>query len=647
MAPRVSVIARFLILLLVASALVVSPARAETAAAQTAWRLLDYVAVDYRGAVRDSEVISPTEYAEMTEFAATAHAMIAALPASDARPGLQGRAAGLQKLIAEKAPEGTVATTARALAADLIKAYPVTLAPVKPPDFARGRALFAQNCMSCHGANGDGKGPAALGLVPPPTAFTDQSRARERSVFALNQVIEQGLPGTSMVSFSGLPPQDRWDLALYVSAFAYPESIVSKGQRTWQEDAALRSGINLEKLVGTTPASLAHEIGEGEADAVTAYLRRHPEVVQAPTTGPLALARTRMNEALTAYANGTRKAAADLALSAYLDGLEPIEPILAVRDNALMIQLENAMAALRASIAKSAPLEELRRQQNSLNALFVQAETVLGHSETSAGSSFFGAFTILLREGVEAILIVVAMLAFLRKVERKDALPYVHGGWITALVAGALTWGVGTYLIGISGASRELTEGFGSILAAIILLWVGIWMHRKSNAQAWQCYICAQMTHVLKRRSAWLLFGLAFIVVYREVFETILFYAAIWNQGNSGAVLAGGATAVLALLAIAAVMLRYGRVLPIGKFFAYSSALMALLAVVLIGKGVAALQEAGYLPIHPLASLPRLEILGLFPTREGIIAPLVMILFLAIGFGYNCRLARRVTLATS
>ncbi|MEP6810273.1 MAG: FTR1 family protein [Chthoniobacterales bacterium] len=630
-------------LLLLVSALVASPVRAETATVQTAWRLLDYVAVDYRGAVQQGEVSSPSEFAEMTEFAATAHAMIASLPMSGARADLQGRAAGLEKLIADKAPEETVATTARALAADLIKAYPVTLAPAKPPDFARGRALFTQNCMSCHGANGDGKGPAAPELAPPPTAFTDKSRARQRSVFALNQVIEQGLPGTSMVSFSGLPPQDRWDLALYVSAFAYPESAASKGQQIWQEDAVLRSSINLEKLVGITPASLAHEIGEVKADAVIAYLRRHPEVVQAPTAGPLTLARTRVNEALTAYASGTRKAAGDLALSAYLDGLEPVEPILAVRDNALKIQLENAMAALRASIAKSAPLDELRRQKDSLDALFLQAETVLGRSEASAGASFFGAFTILLREGVEAILIVVAMLAFLRKTERKDALPYVHGGWITALVAGALTWGAGTYLVGISGASRELTEGFGSILAAIILLWVGIWMHRKSNAQAWQCYICAQMTHALKRRSAWLLFGLAFIVVYREVFETILFYTAIWNHGNSGAVLAGGATAVLALFAIAAVMLRYGRVLPIGKFFAYSSGLMALLAVVLIGKGVAALQEAGYLPVHPLASSPRIEILGLFPTREGIIAPLIMILFLAIGFGYNYRLARRVT----
>src|SRR3546814_3695407 len=78
-------------------------------------------------------------------------------------------------------------------------------------------------------------------------------------------------------------------------------------------------------------------------------------------------------------------------------------------------------------------------------------------------STFLGAFTILLREGLEALLIVVAMIAFLRKAERPEVLRYVHGGWIGALAAGALTWGIATYAIGISGASRELTEGFGSL----------------------------------------------------------------------------------------------------------------------------------------------------------------------------------------
>ena len=114
-------------------------------------------------------------------------------------------------------------------------------------------------------------------------------------------------------------------------------------------------------------------------------------------------------------------------------------------------------------------------------------------------STFLGAFTILLREGLEALLVVIAMIAFLRKAERAEALPYVHGGWVAALVAGAATWAVATYAIGISGASRELTEGFGSLLAAVILLSVGIWMHGKSQAEEWRRYIQEKMQGALSR----------------------------------------------------------------------------------------------------------------------------------------------------
>ena len=297
------------------------------------------------------------------------------------------------------------------------------------------------------------------------------------------------------------------------------------------------------------------------------------------------------------------------------------------------------MAALRAAIANGTPPTTVRDQARALDTLFGEAEAALAPEQASSASSFFGAFTILLREGLEALLIVVAMLAFLRKAERRDVMPYVHGGWVAALVAGAATWAVATYAVEISGASRELTEGFGSVFAALVLLWVGIWMHGKSNADAWQRYIREKLTTALNARSAWFLFGLSFIVVYREVFETILFYAAIWTQGNGGAVLAGAGSAIAILAIIAWVMMRYSRTLPIGKFFAYSSALMALLAVVLIGKGVSALQEAGYLPVNPLGEFPRIEILGLYPTTEGIAAQAVMIALLALGFGFNRRAA--------
>ena len=233
------------------------------------------------------------------------------------------------------------------------------------------------------------------------------------------------------------------------------------------------------------------------------------------------------------------------------------------------------------------------------------------------------------------------MIAFLRKADRQDVLGYVHGGWVAALVAGVATWAAATYLISVSGASRELTEGFGSILAAVILLSVGIWMHGKAQAGAWQRYINERLSKALSKRSAWFLFGLTFLVVYREVFETVLFYATLWNQGNSGAVAAGALAAIVLLAVIAVGMLRYSRKIPIARFFAYSSALIAILAVVLAGKGVAALQEAGLIDVQPLALVPRIDLLGLTPTVQSVLAQLVMLAAVLFGFWYNRRVARK------
>ncbi len=182
-----------------------------------------------------------------------------------------------------------------------------------------------------------------------------------------------------------------------------------------------------------------------------------------------------------------------------------------------------------------------------------------------------------------------------------------------------------------------MTEGFGSLLAAIVVVWVGIWMHGKSHAGAWQSYIRDRLTGALSRGSGFFLLGLAFLIVYREVFETILFYAAIWNQGEAGTVLAGAALAVLALALIAWMMIRFGMRLPIGQFFGAVSILLAGLAVVLIGKAVAAFQEAGSLPVLPLSGYPRIEMLGLYPTREGVAAQIILLVILAIGFVYARR----------
>jgi high-affinity iron transporter len=618
-----------------------APARADDAAVQTSWRLLDYIAVDYRGAVAGGRVISAAEYSEMLEFSASVTTRLGALPANPARAALVGEARALEAAVARKAPPQEVDRMARALAGRLLAAYPVPLAPAAAPDLAGAARLYTANCASCHGATGRADGPAATGMDPPPIAFADRDRARERSIFALYQVIEQGLEDTAMQSFAHLPVADRWALAFTAGQFAYPDALVARGEALWQADPALRARIpNLQALVQITPAALAAEFGEEKANAVTAYLRANPgRLAEAPGAQVLAVSHELLRQSLAAYQSGDRDRASELALAAYLDGFEPVESLLRARDGALVAEVEAAMGELRAAIARAAPAADVSARVDRLRSLFDRAETALAPGAGSDSSTFLGAFAILLREGLEALLIVVAMIGFLRKAERGDLLKYVHVGWAGALVAGVATWWAATNLITISGAGRELTEGFGSLIAAAILLFVGIWMHGKAQAGAWQAYVKEKFDHALNKGSGWFLFSLAFIAVYREVFETIIFFAAMGGQG-SGTALLGGIAAAAALLALIAwAMLKLSARLPIGKFFAYSAALIAVLAVVLAGKGVAALQEAGFFGVTPLAGFPRSMLLGLYPTLETLAAQGAMILLLVAGFLYANRKA--------
>ncbi len=603
---------------------------------QTSWRLLDYIAVDYPGAVRGSRVVNSAEYQEMAEFSASVGQRLGSLPPKSERAALLKDSQTLQRAIQAKADAHKIAAQARQLGSALLAAYPVPLAPAGIPNPERGAALYAQNCASCHGAKGQGPTGASAKLNPPPIAFADRKRASDRSLFGLYQVISQGLEGTAMQSFATLPEEDRWSLAFHVGGLAWRDG--AAGERIWREDAAVRRLIpDMAALVAVTPADLSARLGPSKATAVISYLRAEPEALSIDRPGSLDVARDRLRESFDAFSRGNVKQATELALSAYLDGFEPVEAVLATRDGALLRRVEEAMAGFRTSIARGESVPKLRGRLAATQLLLDEAEAALAPEAASGVSNFLGALTILLREGLEALLVVIAMLAFLRKADCPEAVRYVHGGWIVALLAGAGTWAVATYAIGVSGASRELTEGFGSLLAALILLSVGIWMHGKSQAAEWRRYIAEKMNGALSRGSAWFLFGLAFIVVYREVFETILFYAALWTPDNGAAIVAGALSGIALLGIISWAMLHYSRTLPITLFFKYSAVLIAILTVVLAGKGVGALQEAGIVPVTPLGGVPRVAMLGLFPTAEAIGAQLLALVAVILGYRWTRR----------
>ena len=296
------------------------------------------------------------------------------------------------------------------------------------------------------------------------------------------------------------------------------------------------------------------------------------------------------------------------------------------------------MIAYRSALAGS-DAQAWQSSARRLDGLLEEAQHELETTANDSTATFIGALTILLREGLEALLIVVGMLAFLKKTERSDAIRSVHFGWTMALIAGGLTWAAATYLVDISGASREITEGLSSIFAAVVLLSVGLWMHQKSSADRWQAYLREKLSDAMSRRTNWALFGLAFIAVYREVFETVLFYSALTSEGSGQAVAAGFVVGLIALAIITWALLRTSARMPIGKFFAVSSILVAVLAVVLAGKGVAALQEAGWMNVTAMA-IPRIEVFGLYPTAETAIAQVIVIAIAFAGVVLNARRSR-------
>jgi high-affinity iron transporter len=617
-------------------------ARAAESDVRRVWQMLDYLAVDYGGAVQGGVVIKASEFDEMREFAAASRNRLAALEYKPQKAALLADAAKLASAIDAREEPARVAELARSLGSHLLAAYPVSSSPREPPKVAAAAALYQAQCASCHGATGGGDGPLAARLEPKPIAFTHTERARERSVFALYQAISQGIEGTPMASFASIAEADRWALAFYVGQLSHSPADARKGEAVWRQNAALRSQMtSMDALVRASESDLTGQFGDEVARPAIAFLRNHPEAVNQARGQSFELAQQRLTQSLNAYEANDVRRAADLALSAYLDGVDPLEHALGARDSSLTGRIESAMSKYRSLLASKAPLAELRAQLTQIEALFADGEKLLSSGAADATAAFFGSFTILLREGIEALLVVVAMIAFLRKAERKDGLPYVHAGWVGALALGALTWAVATYAVGVSGASREVTEGLSSLFAAAVLVRVGLWMHQKSIAGRWQHYLRQKMSAALNKKSAWFLFGLSFVAVYREVFETILFYAALWQQGGHGALLAGLAAGAAVLLLIAVALLRFSKSLPIGQFFSWSSMLVAVLAVVLTGKGIAALQEAGWVNAYE-TSTPRIDFLGVYPSLQVLGAQLLVAAIVVTGFLWNARSAKRV-----
>jgi high-affinity iron transporter len=348
--------------------------------------------------------------------------------------------------------------------------------------------------------------------------------------------------------------------------------------------------------------------------------------------------------ALEAASRGDRDGAGRAVFDAYM-AFEGVERTLEATDPSLVGRAEERFAQLRQAALGGAAAPELERRHAELVTALGDAEDALSAGHSGAGL-FAESFLLLLREGFEAILVIAAIMAVLLKAQARERQREVRWGVVLAVAASALTAAALEWLFRVTPAQREALEGGVMVLAAALLFYASFWLLSKVELAAWTRFVKERIQKAVERGSGLALAGVAFLAVYREGFETVLFYKALFVTGGpAGAVpiVAGLATALLLLVAVYVGIERFGLRVPMRPFFAVSGATLAYMAFVFAGKGVKELQEGGYVGMTLVRGVPRNDFLGVYPTMEslGLQAGILAAIFGALAWTFVIRPRRR------
>ena len=585
---------------------------------------------EYALGVADGRVVSAAELEEARLFLMEARKLAEQLP-----PGVQVEATmrldrlrdAAGRLDDPTALHAAVDTLRTLLAAGLgIGLDPL---PTGPVSLARGADVYASSCAACHGPDGAGDGPSASALDPRPSNFTDRSALATTSPLDFFRKVTVGVAGTAMAGFEGvLSLDERWAVSLYVAGLRYTDAERMEGRR-WVAARCPACLVELSDVSAALAASddslatlLARRTGSTVPEAAVAFARTAGAVEGLGGDRRLAARRVAARaerlifDAAARAQSGNREAALSTALDAYLV-FEGIEREVGARDAQAVASVERAFGAFRVALVRGdsaaigAAVDETRRS-------LADAVAVLGASGSHA--VLFGqSLLIILREGLEVILIVGALAGLLVQAGAAAWIRDLGIGAGLAIAGSFATAALFATVLEVSVAQQEAIEGLTMLLAAVVLFWVASWMVSKIEAERWRAFVHERLHAALARRGTFALVGIAFLAVYREGVETVLFYAALLgtveSPGGAGAVLGGFMLGALALGGIYLAMRRWGVRIPIRPFFAVTGILLTIMAVSFAGKGVAELQVAGWVPTTPLR-LPAFPALGVFPTVQ-------------------------------
>lgn len=344
--------------------------------------------------------------------------------------------------------------------------------------------------------------------------------------------------------------------------------------------------------------------------------------------------REQLEETLLHYDQGDIQSAHASARSAYLDSYEFVEIPLRAIDPDFTLEVEYQFATLRNLIKQEAPQNEIHDVIIGIKRNLDESERIVtGTGEIAPAIAFSSSFAIVFREGLESVLILGAILTYLEASRNNQFKKYVYYGIVTAFAATAVTWIIASYIIEISGANRELIEAIAALSATAVLFYVSFWVLNKIEHKKWMEFVKAKVWQATTTGSVMVFVMLSFFTVYREGFETVLFYQAMSGFAKYMEIYVGLGFVIglISLLGLYYVMRKLGKRLPLRALFGLTMGVGAYLSIAFLGNAVRELQILDIVPYTGLiGTIPRLDInlammTGIYPTLETIVAQVILL----------------------
>ena len=353
--------------------------------------------------------------------------------------------------------------------------------------------------------------------------------------------------------------------------------------------------------------------------------------------------RMQLDETLRLHKEGNYEGALITSRSAYLDSYESVEIPLRPIDPDFTLEMEIKFAELRNLIQAHAPYGQVESKVVEIRRGLDESERLVSGTGILAPTiAFSTSFSIIFREGLESALIIGAILTYLEASRNNRFNKHVYYGIVIAIGATAVTWFIAEFIIDISGASRELIEAIAGVSAVAVLFWVSFWVLNKIETKRWIEFVKAKVWKATTTGSIVVFVLLSFFTVYREGFETVLFYQAMLSFAKymEWYVVAGLVIGLAVIVATAIVVRKLGRRLPLKVLFALTMGIGAYMSIAFMGNAIREFQELGYISTtHLIGTVPRLDInlaamTGIHPTVETIVAQIILLAVYVAGSLY-------------